>query len=544
MRRKPSLLSNNLIRLEDRLAPAVITFNLTMATSSLALSGTVSGVAIAQQGTGSLTSKYSGTIKADVDYAANTITFLGVDNSADANVTGNWAPLPGGASGTAPADYGGQIILLGALVAVRDAKGRIDSSAIPLIGAGSTKSFTSTQTFTLTSGNSDYSTSLFGNGTSPLAGNSGSNTATTNGTLNDLGSGAYSLAVPIAVTINTTAGTPPNTFPVVLKINGTLNSTATIPVIDLNGATAGFDTTFTHTAGGPPTKIAPSGTLIDGASANLTSMTVKLDSPPDGIAESLAVDLAGLIGLSTTGYDSGTGELKISGNASVATYQSALQKVTYADSNANGTAGPRTVTVTVTDAGNSSFTRTALGTVIIPPAHVQSVVVNDGMSVQRSQVTSLKVTFDKHVTLPPVQTDAFTLQKSDTSPVDLFAAVDDSGATTVVTLTFTGGSVNGASLADGRYNLKVSGSQVNGGNFDGGSGLMSDYQLTGDPAMAPKLYRLFGDADGDNNVSSADFAAFRSVFGTMTASIFDANGDGNITSEDFSEFRKRFGTGV
>jgi len=51
---------------------------------------------------------------------------------------------------------------------------------------------------------------------------------------------------------------------------------------------------------------------------------------------------------------------------------------------------------------------------------------------------------------------------------------------------------------------------------------------------------LFGDADGNATVNSADFAAFRSVFGTG-ASFFDFNGDNSTNSEDFAAFRGRFG---
>jgi len=54
------------------------------------------------------------------------------------------------------------------------------------------------------------------------------------------------------------------------------------------------------------------------------------------------------------------------------------------------------------------------------------------------------------------------------------------------------------------------------------------------------LQRLFGDANGDANVNSTDFALFRSTFG-LGASIFDFNYDSSTNSDDFSEFRKRFG---
>jgi len=66
-----------------------------------------------------------------------------------------------------------------------------------------------------------------------------------------------------------------------------------------------------------------------------------------------------------------------------------------------------------------------------------------------------------------------------------------------------------------------------------------DYMLMGDPATN-KLFRLFGDADGNGTVNSSDFAVFRSYFG-LGMSMFDYDGDNQANSNDFAQFRKRFG---
>src|SRR6476659_5138305 len=75
--------------------------------SSIALSGTVTtalGTApIQAQGTGSLSTTYSGTIK--TDRQAGAITFLS-GSTIDANINGSWKPLSDGSDGSAPADYG------------------------------------------------------------------------------------------------------------------------------------------------------------------------------------------------------------------------------------------------------------------------------------------------------------------------------------------------------------------------------------------------------------------------------------------------------
>src|SRR5262249_36126897 len=95
---------------------------------------------------------------------------------------------------------------------------------------------------------------------------------------------------------------------------------------------------------------------------------------------------------------------------------------------------------------------------------VTGVVVNGGAA-QRSLVTQIRVAFDQHVTLPANPADAFRLvRQGDGAAVALAATVDDTGAGTVVTLTFTAGAVEGASLADGRYTLTVLAGRVGSPN--------------------------------------------------------------------------------
>jgi uncharacterized delta-60 repeat protein len=171
------------------------------------------------------------------------------------------------------------------------------------------------------------------------------------------------------------------------------------------------------------------------------------------------------------------------------------------------------------------------------PTHVVSVQVNDG-SAQRSRVTSLAVTFDSNVSLPAIKSDAFQLtRQSDSAAIGLKAAQSGS----VVTLTFTAGpAVDFGSLADGRYTLKVLAAKVNGGNFDGNNDGTTgdDYQLIGDPATN-KLYRFYGDIDGDGAVSTSDFIIFRQAFNSNLDAL-DFDNDGAVSTSDFIQFRQRF----
>jgi hypothetical protein len=167
-----------------------------------------------------------------------------------------------------------------------------------------------------------------------------------------------------------------------------------------------------------------------------------------------------------------------------------------------------------------------------PPIHV-TVQVNDG-AVQRSRVTSLKVSFDQTVTLPVNPVDAFVLVRhSDKAAVTLNTLVVGND----VTLTFTGGPVENGSLADGRYSLAVLAAQVPNldGNGDGSTG--DNFVLAGTPANG--LFRLFGDGNGDGTVNGADFLAFRLAF-LSNYSTFDYDADGLVTGSDFLQFRLRF----
>lgn len=161
-------------------------------------------------------------------------------------------------------------------------------------------------------------------------------------------------------------------------------------------------------------------------------------------------------------------------------------------------------------------------------AVVLSVKVNDG-STQRSMVTSLTVNFDRPVSTNP---SSFQLVRiSDGAPVALSATPTG----TSVTLNFTGGPVEFGSLADGKYMLTAIAAEINGGNLDGNGDKTpgDNYQFM--------THRLFGDGNGDLKVDAADFAMFRSVYGTAGPSIFNFNNDGSTNSTDFAEFRKRFG---
>ena len=111
----------------------LMTFVLDTNNSSLTISGTLEGAAFQQQGAGSLTTKISGTIKADV--TSSNITFVG-GSAIVALHSGNWQPGTNGVAGSAPANFGVKVSVLftTALAAVRNTLLDVTSSALTVTG--------------------------------------------------------------------------------------------------------------------------------------------------------------------------------------------------------------------------------------------------------------------------------------------------------------------------------------------------------------------------------------------------------------------------
>ncbi len=181
---------------------------------------------------------------------------------------------------------------------------------------------------------------------------------------------------------------------------------------------------------------------------------------------------------------------------------------------------------------------------------VQSVEINgDAAEPQRSNVTSVVVTFDSEVTAPA---SAFTIKKRDTDVIVDALVVNSSviGGKTVSVLTFDYVDPNGLvlkrvnsehSLVDGNYQLDIDGSQI--AVVGGGPTMLGDYSFGDQPVDA--FFRLFADHDGDRDVDTTDLGgfglAFRSVQGDPNYDpIFNHDGDLDIDVLDLIQFGQRF----
>jgi hypothetical protein len=355
----------NLETLEERTVLSPVDFLEVQNQSPLALSGTIGGMNIQQQGANSLTTTYFGDFRADIDEANGTIRFIGTGNDFCAANTGSWAPLESGASGTAPAIYGLQADVGGMswLAALRDFHLRADTfgSALALHqNPDGSFGFSSTETIAINAGSGTYAHPTLGHGPVSLSGLQAQNQAG-DGTLVDNGS-LLRLTVPIDMTVNTTiAG-----LAATLHIQGFIVGNATIPVVHLgSGSSPNNYATSVVATQGPVTITDPAATVTDASSGtNLTLLTATLTNHPDGAQEFLAVNVGGT-GL-TASYNASTGVETISGSAAPAVYQNVLRTLTYEDDALTPDTHDRVINVTVSDGANGSVPRTSTVTVYAP----------------------------------------------------------------------------------------------------------------------------------------------------------------------------------
>ncbi|MDR3537742.1 MAG: DUF4347 domain-containing protein [Acetobacteraceae bacterium] len=261
-------------------------------------------------------------------------------------------------------------------------------------------------------------------------------------------------------------------------------ATSSVTVHDAPVVTAG--TTVTFTGGGAAVKLDSGLTVSDASSATLASATVVIGSFVTG--DTLTVGTPG--GLSSS-FSSGT--LTLSGSASIATYQAALDSVAYSFAPSNG---DPTV-------GNTHQTRSIAWT------------VNDGVLASTAATSTLDV-----VHAAPTITAGATVSYlgGSTAPVVLdaglvLAAPDSGGDISSATITI-GGSIAGDTLDFTNQN-GISGSYANGVLTLSGVASVAAYQTalesvsyifsptTGDPTGGASTSRTITWSVNDGVVSSA-----------------------------------------
>jgi VCBS repeat-containing protein len=145
-----------------------------------------------------------------------------------------------------------------------------------------------------------------------------------------------------------------------------VNNIAPVVDLDANDSTVvGTSFSATFTEGGAPIPIADIDTLItDTDSTTLASATITLTNPQAG--DLLAADPVALpVGISASSYDPVTGILTLSGVASFADYETALEEaIRFSAAGENPVAGNRIIQVVVNDGIHDSQPATSLVTVV------------------------------------------------------------------------------------------------------------------------------------------------------------------------------------
>ncbi|VXD17292.1 hypothetical protein PL8927_590035 [Planktothrix serta PCC 8927] len=172
---------------------------------------------------------------------------------------------------------------------------------------------------------------------------------------------------------NTGSGGPQTTSSTI-----SINQPNQPPTLDLDGTQAGNNTEASFEQGQPAVAIATGTNILitDADNTTIESATVTLTNALNGSAESLAVNGVLPMGITASSYNSTTGILTLTGNASLAAYQTAIGQVVY-----NNTANPpntttRTVQVQVNDGTDNS--NTAASTITVSALNQPPVAVTDG----------------------------------------------------------------------------------------------------------------------------------------------------------------------
>lgn len=258
------------------------------AQSVLTISGSFSGFAIQQQGPGSLSTHYVGSIQAEI--SGSTILFPGGSSIAGLN-SGSWQPAPGGGAGSAPANYGGQVVnlLVDGKAAVRNAHFDLTSDALPI----TSESFSSQGLYFTFSPTDltilDYNYSVTfggsGNGSQPMTGTS-TNMVSTNSTLKSVGTELV-LTIPVDISGTATAQNPDD---VQYRLRGQLVAKApvsvTLQITDFRKAPGQLNFTVATTPGQSftiegSTNLTDWPTVVDQFTAT-NNPTVRSVAPPPG----------------------------------------------------------------------------------------------------------------------------------------------------------------------------------------------------------------------------------------------------------------------
>ena len=332
------------------------------------------------------------------------------------------------------------------------------------------------------------------------------------------------------LTFEDTSDNPAVTHTLSINLAGTVRTdTVTVtpvndrPVVDLNGAAPGSDASAAFTEQTPIT-IAPAATLSDPDSTNLTSLTARLTSRPDGNGvKSLSLNAAAAAAAAglTVIYNQGNGTLTITGAASRATYETILQGIVYNNASNQPNTSNRTVRVTVNDGADASVAHD----VSISVARANDAPVMDLNGGAPGSSATLAYTPGAPLTkIAPAGTVA-DVDSSNFNGGSLRVSFTQNGTATDKLAIMTDAVVT---LANGGTTVRVNGTTV--GTVSGGNG-GTDLVITfTNSNSTPARVQILLEHIGYTNTSGNPSALTREVTFTLNDGDGTANGGQNIGS--------------
>ena len=301
------------------------------------------------------------------------------------------------------------------------------------------------------------------------------------------------------------------------------------PQVDLNGATEDTNNAVTWTEGSNTAHvaiaIAPSATLADVDNLNLSQMQLVVGNVPIGDSEVLNIggtdftlgsDHASTdVGSFLVSYVADTHTFTITRAGStidtLVNFQSLLRGITYSNNTNNPTGGDRTVTVTVTDAGDSDTStvagqQTSAGPVItitVVPVNDQPVITNLGdVSFFENAINTTAAVIDSDITVTDIDSADYN-----------GGSLTVSGITTddTVSLPVSAATVSGNVQRNGSNVEYYNGSAwVVIGTYTGGAGanFVVTFNASATPAIAERVIENLTFANSANNPTTSRTLTF------------------------------------
>jgi hypothetical protein len=211
------------------------------------------------------------------------------------------------------------------------------------------------------------------------------------------------------------------------------------PQVDLDGTTDGtnFVTSFTEGEEGAAISSPGNTVVADSDSTAISTAIITLTNPLDPGAETLSVNGELPAGITAGTYNGSTGQLILTGEASLADYQTAISQVVYENVSASPNLTPRQIEVVVNDSINES--NIASTTINITPVNAPPTANPDNITTRLNTAITFNIThndFDPDGEIDPSTVDFNPTTEEIETTANLFnqgeISIDEQGYVTLI----------------------------------------------------------------------------------------------------------------